>query len=152
MDNKHIETVRELIKRRQAFFEVSPYHILHEQRIPRQPNTARRIHAGFDISVYGIVEGFYDPAQVDDSALGYAALRDIAASATALAEGACTAELLRLDSTIVIDTKRHFQPEAKLGIRVTHSRGLHQPVGAVEEQMVKAIVNQLQALGVAAKK
>ena len=131
---------------------MSPYHILHEQRVLGRTNTVRRIHAGFDIAVYGIVEGFHDPAQFDDSALGYETLRDLAASATALAEGACKAELIRLDSTMIIDTKRHFQPEAKLGIRVTHSRGLHQPAGVAEERMMRAIVGQLQALGVAAKK
>jgi hypothetical protein len=51
-------------------------------------------------------------------------------------------------STVVIDTRRRFQPEGMIRIRITHTRGLDQPCGPPEETALKATLNQLHDLGI----
>jgi hypothetical protein len=49
--------VRRVIEDHQAFYEVTPYYVLFEERPPGGHPSSRRIQAGFDIDIFGIVSG-----------------------------------------------------------------------------------------------
>jgi hypothetical protein len=70
------ESVRELIKKYQAFYEVAPYYVLFEKRPPSGAAKTQRIHAGFDIDVYGVKSGLA-PGPLSDYALAHAALQEV---------------------------------------------------------------------------
>jgi hypothetical protein len=59
----------------------------------------------------------------------------------------CTVEIME-DQSLVLDTQKHFQPQAMLEIRISHDRGLDQPAGPPEEQALKEIREALHELGV----
>ena len=147
MKSADIDSIRELIKRREAFYEVLPYHVVVEERLPGHAVTTRRIQAGFDIDVYGNI-AFSELGPSPDRELGYAALQGIASAIADQSSDSCSIEVVLFDSTLVLDSRRKFQPEGMLRIRITHSRGLDQPSGVTEESALKAILRQLDELGV----
>jgi hypothetical protein len=147
MKSTDIDSIRELIKRRKAFYEVLPYHVVVEERLPGRAVTKRRIQAGFDIDVYGDIT-MSELESSPDRALGYAALQDIASATADQSSDSCSIEVIPFDSTLILDSKRKFQPEGMLRIRITHSRGLDQPSGVSEESTLRAILRQLHELGV----
>jgi hypothetical protein len=140
------ESVRELMKRYQAFYEVAPYYVLLEGRPPNSAVTKQRIQAGFDIDVYGVKSGL-EPGPLADYALGYAALRELAETVASNTADFCSIEAISFDSTIILDTRRHFQPEGMIRIRITHTRGINQPAGIAEEKALKEILLHLHDLG-----
>jgi hypothetical protein len=141
------ESVRELTKQYQAFCEVESYYVVLEERSPSGAITKQRIQAGFDIDVYGVKSGL-DPGPLSDYARACTALREVAETVTSKAGDSCSIEVIPLASTVIVDTRRHFQPEGMIRIRITHSRGLGQPVGEPEEKALRAIVTQLNDLGI----
>jgi hypothetical protein len=54
-------------------------------------------------------------------------------------------EVISFPSTVVLDTKRQFQEEGMLRIRITHN-GL-QPAAEAEERVLKEIKDRLHGLG-----
>jgi hypothetical protein len=147
MKSTNIASIRELIKRREAFYEVLPYHVVVEERLPGRAVTTRRILAGFDIDVYGDI-AMSELHSSPDRALGYAALQDIASETADQSSESCSIEVIPFESTLIIDSRRKFQPEGMLRIRITHSRGLDEPSGGSEESALRAILRQLHELGV----
>lgn len=147
MQSTSIDSIRELIKRREAFYEVLPYHVVVEERLPGRAVTTRRIQAGFDIDVYGDIT-MSELGSSPDRALSYAALQDIASTAADQSSESCSIEVIPLDSALVLDSRRKFQPEGMVRVRITHSRGLDQPSGVSEESAMRAILRQLHELGV----
>jgi hypothetical protein len=63
------------------------------------------------------------------------------------ADHSCSIEVIPFASTVILDTRRHFQPEGMIRIRITHARGIDQPLGPTEETALKAILVHLHALG-----
>ena len=147
MKSADIDSIRELIKRREAFYEVLPYHVVVEERLPGHVVTTRRIQAGFDIDVYGDI-AMSELGSSPVRALGYAALQNIASATAGQSSDSCSIEVIAFDSTMILDSRRKFRPEGMLRIRITHSRGLDQPSGASEESARRAILRQLHELGV----
>ena len=141
------ENVRELIKQYQAFCEVAPYYVVIEERPSNGAITKQRIQAGFDIDVYGVKSGL-EPGPLSDYALGCAAFREVAQTVTSQTGDSCSIEIIPFASTVIVDTRRYFQPEGMIRIRITHGRGLGQPAGEPEEKALKAIVTQLHDLGI----
>jgi hypothetical protein len=147
MKSEDSATVREIIKRREAFYEVLPYFILYEERLPGRAVTTRRIHAGFNVDVYGNVAAS-ELGGSPDGALSYAVLRDIAETVASHSIDSCSIEVILFNSTLILDSRRKFQPEGLMRIRITHSRGLDQPAGEPEESVLKATLAQLDDLGI----
>ena len=147
MKSADIDSIRELIKRREAFYEVLPYHVVVEERLPGRAVTTKRIQAGFDIDVYGNI-AISELGSSPDRALGYAALQGISSATADQSSESCSIEVIFFDSALILDSRRKFQPEGMLRIRITHSRGLDQPSGASEESALRAILRQLNELGV----
>ena len=133
------DDIHELIEQHDAFYEVLPYYILREE----PAHQARmRVQAGFDIDVYGIKPS-HERHPGRHYVLGYVALEKLVET-TPISES-CLVEVIPFLSEVVSDTKRQFQEEGMLRIRITH-KGL-QPVGESEERALKEIKERLQHLG-----
>jgi len=142
--------VRRVIEDHQAFYEVTPYYVLFEDRPARGGHpSSRRIQAGFDIDIFGIVKG---PAPVPspEYELVYQAISRLAGAIRPHTSDGCSIEVISLASTVVLDPKLHFQQEATLRIRIAHSRGLDQPAGPAAERTLQELQEQLRTLGVKA--
>ena len=140
--------VRRVIEDHQAFYEVTPYYVLFEERSQGHPSN-RRVQAGFDVDVFGIVKG-PAPQPSPEYELVYQALSRLAEEIRPPASDGCSIEVIPLASRVILDPKLHFQPEATLRIRIAHSRGLDQPAGPAEERTLQKLQEQLRSLGVKA--
>jgi hypothetical protein len=134
------ENIHKLIEQTNARYEVLPYYIVQEE----PHGTAKRIQAGFDIEVYGI-----KPSHVRhpgrDYVLGYVALEKLVETILPDTGESCSVEVIPFPSTLVFDTKRQFQEEGMLRIRITHKGP--QPAGEPEERALKEIKERLHDLG-----
>jgi hypothetical protein len=144
------ETIRALIKEHHAFYEVSPYYVVVDERQGRSPAT-RRVQAGFDIDVYGAkVDGdavVMPPPR--EYALGHAELKRLAEQISRDADESCSLEVIPFSSTAVLAVGGQAKVTARIRIRVSHWRGLDQPAGEPEYRALEEIEKQLRALGVA---
>jgi hypothetical protein len=141
--------VRRVIEGHQAFSEVAPYYVLFEERPPGGHPCSRRIQAGFDVDVFGIVKG-PAPEPSPEYELVYQALSRLAEAIRSHTSDGCSIEVIPLASRVILDPKLHFQQEATLRIRIPHSRGLDQPAGPAEERILQELQEQLRTLGVKA--
>jgi hypothetical protein len=134
-------SINELIKQHDAFYQVLPYYILQQERTR---GTTKRTQAGFDIDVYGI-----KPSQEQhpgrDYMLGYVVLEKLVERLLPHIGESCSVEVIPFPSTVVFDSKRQFQEEGMLRIRIMH-KGL-QPASEPEERALKEIKERLQDLG-----
>ena len=134
------QNIHELIEQTYARYEVLPYYVVQAE----PHGTTKRIQAGFDIEVYGV-----KPSQVRhpgrDYVLGYVALEELVETVLPHTGESCSIEVISFPSTLVLDTKRQFQEEGMLRIRITH-KGL-QPAGPPEERALKEIKERLHHLG-----
>jgi hypothetical protein len=140
--------VRRVIKDHQAFYEVAPYYVLFEEG-PPGGHSNRRIQAGFDVDVFGIVKG-PAPRPSPEYDLVYQAISRLAEEMRPPTSDGCSIEVISLASTIILDPRLHFQSEATLRIRIAQSRGLDQPAGPAEERTLQKLQEQLRNLGVKA--
>jgi len=142
--------VRRVIEDHKVFYEVAPYYVLFEERPPSGHSSSRRIQAGFDVDVFGIVTGpATEPSP--EYELVYQALLRLAEAIRPDASTGCSIEVISLASTIILDPKLHLQQEATLRIRIAHSRGLDQRVGPAEERAFQKLQEELKSLGVKAR-
>ena len=138
------ENVHEVVEQHHAFYEVQPYYTLVEEDTQGPPATTRRVQAGFDFDVFGIkTSAEQKPGQ--DYLLAYAALRKMVETILPHADKNCTVEVIPFGSTVVIDTKKQFQPEGMLRVRIAH-KGVGQ-AGESEERLLKEIKERLGELG-----
>lgn len=139
----------ELIEQHHPYFEVLPYYVLVESHPNGSPQPAtRRVHAGFDVDIYGDRAGS-KPVPTGDYSLAQSLLDDLAHTVSAHADSACSVEVIPSAETTFFDMRRHFQPEARLRLRISHQRGLDQPAGQPEQAILKEIKERLHALGIA---
>jgi hypothetical protein len=143
------ENVRELIEQYHPFYEVTQYYVEIEDRPHGATAARRRIQAGFDIDVYGITASL-KREPYSDYVLACTALQKVVETVLHHTSDCCSIEVIPFPSTVILDARRHLQPEAMLRIRITHGRGLDQPAGASEERALKEIEEQLKVLGVKA--
>jgi hypothetical protein len=136
-----------MIQQRQAFYEVTPYFIVLEDRSNGRAGSARRIHAGFDVDIHG-VDSLREPVRPSEYGSGCAALQELAEKVMSQSSDSCSIQVIPFHSTLILDTRRNLQPQGMIRVRITHGRGLDQPSGPPEERALKAIVTELQDLGV----
>jgi hypothetical protein len=141
--------VRRVIEDHQAFYEVAPYYVVLEERPPSCHPSRRRIQAGFDVDVFGVVTG-PAPEPSPEYELVYRALSRLAEAIRPHTSDGCSIEVISLASTVILDPKLHLQQEATLRIRIAHSRGLDQPAGPAEDHTLQKLQEQLRSLGVKA--
>jgi hypothetical protein len=140
------EDLQQLIKEHDAFYEVLSYYVVLDNPHGTPAATRRRIHAGFDVDIYGTTTSHELPPP--DYAVGYAGLQKTASTVAEHAEDRCSIGVVPFPSTVYLDTRNHLQARAKLRIRISHGRGLDQPAGAPEERALREIENELKSLGV----
>jgi len=141
--------VCEIVESHRCFFEVSHYYIVHQDRPLGRPISARRVHAGFDIDIYGIKMS-REPDPPAEYWLVYTKLKEIVDLVRHENKHACSIDVIPFGSTIVLDTRDHLQPLAMLRIRITSFRGIKEPAGAAEQEALRAVEAQLSNLGIAA--
>jgi len=137
-----------LVKRYRAFYEVLPYYVVIEEGHGSPKMTRRTIKAGFDVDVHGISDKeemkLPPPAEY---AYGYAGLKEIA-DAVSHHAGESSIEVIPFPSTIFLEPREHFPPEAVIRIRISHCRGIDQPAGPPEQNALEAVENELKSLGI----
>lgn len=143
--------LRTLVREHHAFYEVSPYHIVFEEKHGTPAARTRTIQAGFDVDIFGVnpERGMASPGSDPDYELGTAELQEIANGISHDTVGSCSLEVITFPSRRVLGGQGHAQVEGMLQIRISHSRGLDQPVGPPEEQALQELEKQLHNFGLA---
>ncbi len=144
------DNIISLVKEHHAFYEVSPYYVLLDERPVGLPATTRSIQAGFSVDVYGVRTEDTEPAMPprQEYALGYAELRKLAERVSQHASDSCSLEVISFSSTAIIDSRNHGQVEAMIRIQISHGRGLNQPAGLPEKQALEKVERELKSLGI----
>lgn len=135
------ENIHELIEQHHTFYEVLPYYIVQEDRTHK---ATTRIQAGFDIDVYGIKPS-HEQHPGRDYVLGYVAVEKLVETILLNTGEACSVEVIPFPSTVFLDTRRQFQEQGMLRIRITHKH--LQPAGEPEERALQKIKERLRDLG-----
>ena len=145
------DDIRSLLREHHAFYEVSPYYVLLDERPVGLPATTRSVQAGFNVDVYGIRTENTEPAMPppQEYALGYAELQKLAERVSQHASDSCSLEVIPFSSTAIIDSRNHGQVEAMIRIQISHERGLNQPAGSPEQRALKEVEGELRTLGIA---
>lgn len=143
------ENFQQLLTKYHAFYEVSPYYVVIEEG-HGSPNVTRHIvQSGFDVDIHGVShKSEPDLPPANEYALGYAEIKKVAEGVSRQAS-ACSIEAIPFPSTVFSDSRRHFQSEAVVRIRISHCGVVDERVGAPEQQALEEVEKQLQNLGVA---
>ena len=144
------DSLRSVIQEHHAFYEVLPYYVLADDANGGPPLSKHRVHAGFDVEIYGESrkKELVMPGPDPDYTLGYSGLQNIAEELSRHATDSCSLEVLEFPATIFFDLRRHA-PEALLRIRISHCRGLNEPAGLPEQRALEELEKELKSLGVA---
>jgi hypothetical protein len=145
------DDIRSLIKEHHAFYEVSPYYVVLEERPVGRPAKTSRVHAGFDIDIYGernAADTSWTPT-TENYALGYAELQKIAETVSQNTSGACVLEVIPSPSTVVLDFRDHGKMQATFRLRISHGRSLDQPAGLPEQGALEEVAKELKSMGIA---
>jgi hypothetical protein len=139
---------RELLERHHARYEVSSYYVLLDVRTQGTPPVQQRIHAGFDVDLYATGSG-HEPLLSKD--VFRTTIHDLCAAfreVLAPANGAHNIEIIPFETSVVLNVEHQLDPEALVRIRITHTRGLDQPAGEIEEKTLNDVIALLHTLGV----
>ena len=141
---------RTLAKEHHAFYEVSPYYVLLDERPVGLPATTRTVQAGFNVDVYGVRTEDTEPAMPppQEYALAYAELQKLAERVSQHASDSCSLEVIPFPSTAIIDSRDRGKVEATIRIRISHERGLNQPAGSPEKCALEEVERELKSLGI----
>jgi|SRR5579859_6495951 len=142
------EKFQQLVKEYHVFYEVLPYHVLIEEGHGSPHATKRIIQAGFDVDVHGISnKKELELPPPGEYALGYGQLEKIADTVSHDASE-CFIEVIPFPEAVFSEAREQFRPEARVRIRISHRRGIDQPVGVPEEHALEEVEKQLQGLGI----
>jgi len=145
IDIQQADVVR-VLRQYHAYYEVRPYYVFLEQHPPGAPSVEKRMHAGFDVDLFGTLEKMEMPRvlkEEGDIVIGY--FEALAREVQSQVAQNCTVEVIRYPDSLVLDA--HFRPQAMIRIRISHSRGVDQTEGPAEEQALEAIRGKLRDLG-----
>ncbi len=143
--------LRALIQEHHAFYEVLPYDVVVDDTNGGLSLTSRRVHAGFDVDIYGesLKKELVIPGPDPDYTLGYSELQKIAEELSRRATDSCSLEVFEFPSTVFFDLRRHGKLEALLRIRISHCRALNEPAGLPEQRALEELEKELKSLSVA---
>jgi hypothetical protein len=142
--------MQSLVKRHEAFYQVSPYYVEVDERPVGRPATIRTVQAGFNVDVYGVRTEDLEPAMPPPEEYGtaYAELEQIADRVAQRATDSCSLEVIPFASTAIIDPRNHGKVEAMLRITISHFRGIEQPAGPAEKRALQEVEEELKSVGV----
>ena len=136
-----------LVKKYRVFYEVLPYQVVIEEAHGSPAATRHIIQAGFDVDVHGLSnKDELELPPPGDYASGYALLKKIV-DTVAQHASECSIEVIPFPSTVFSEARENFRSEAVIRIRISHHRGIDQPVGLPEQHALKELERQLQDLG-----
>jgi hypothetical protein len=136
-----------LVKKYRVFYEVSPFHVLVEEAHGSPTATRHIIQAGFDVDVQGISnKDELELPPPGDYALAEARLKKIADTVAQHASD-CSIEVIPFDSSVFSEAGANSRSEALIRIRISHRRGIDQPVGLPEQHALEELESQLQGVG-----
>ena len=142
------EKFQQLVKEYSVLYEVLPYHVLIEEGHGSPKATKRIIQGGFDVDVHGISnKNELELPPPGEYALGYGRLKKIADTVQHDASD-CSIEVIPFPEAVFSEAREQFRPEARLRIRISHRRGIDQPVGLPEQHALEEVEKQLQGLGI----
>ena len=141
--------IRDIIESHYCFCKVSPYYIGSEDRPEEGEESGRRVHAGFDLDIYG-VKMSRQPDPPAEFWLVYTKLKEVVDVVRDKNNHACSFAVIPFGSTVVLDTRNYLQPMAMLRIRITHNRATDETACAAEQEALKAVEAQLSELGITA--
>jgi hypothetical protein len=142
------EILQQLVNKYRVFYEVLPYHVVIEEAHGSPAATRHIIQAGFDVDVHGLSnKDELELPPPDDYASGYAELKKIVDTAAQDARE-CSIEVISFPSTVFSEAGENFRSEAVIRIRISHHRGIDQPVGPPEQHVLEELERQLQGKGV----
>ena len=144
------DRARELFLRHHTRYEVSLHYIVVDARTADGSQSQKRIHAGFDVNLYGkgldhsstLSFNNGEPRSTLDELC--MACEQMVASLTE----SCRIEVIPWPATLLFNMKSRFEPEASVRIQITHYRGVDQPAGQREEAELARVVDRLEFLGV----
>jgi len=144
------DNLRSVIQEHHAFYEVLPYYVVADDTNGGFPFTKRRVHAGFDVEIYGESpkKELVMPGPDPDYTCGYCELQKIAEELSRHTTDSCSLEVLEFPATIFFDLRRHT-PEALLRIRISHCRGLNEPAGLPEQRALEELEKELKRRSIA---
>jgi hypothetical protein len=143
------ENLEQLVKKYHAFYEVSPYYVVIEEKHGSPTATRHTIQAGFDVDIHGVSnKSELELPPPGEYAVGYAELKKIA-DGVPQHPSECSIEVIPFPSTVFSEARRNFQSEAVLRIRISHLGGVDQRAGLPEQHALEEVEKQLQGLGVA---
>lgn len=106
------------------------------------------VQAGFDVDVHGLSnKDELELPPPGDYALGYARLKKIVDTVASHASE-CSIEVIPFPSTVFSEARENFRSAAVIRIRISHRRGIDQPVGLPEQHALEELERQIQGLGV----
>jgi hypothetical protein len=142
------EILQLLVKKYRVFYEVSPYQVVIEEAHGSPADTRHIIQAGFDVDVHGLSNKYtMELPPPDDYALGYAELKKIADTVAQHASES-SVEVIDFPSTVFSEAGENFRSEAVIRIRISHHRGIGQPVGLPEQHALEELERQLRGQGI----
>ena len=142
------EKIQQLVKEYHVFYEVLPYHVLIEEGHGSPKATKRIIQAGFDVDVHGLSnKNELELPPPGEYALGYWGLKKIIDTVSHDASE-CSIEVIPFPEAVFSEAREQFRPEARVRIRISHRRGIDQPVGLPEQHALEEVEKQLQGLGI----
>lgn len=138
-----------LVKEHRAFYQVSPYNLVIDEKPGSRPAMTRTIQAGFDVDIFASTFNNQFAAAGPDYALAYAELHKIIENIGSHAGDSCSLEVLSFPSRIVLGGPGNTELQGMLKIRISHHHDIGQPSGLPEEQVLKEVEKQLKQLGMA---
>src|SRR5208283_2833553 len=131
------DSIGSLVKEHHAFYEVSPYYVEIEEGPGGLPATTPRVHAGFNVDVYGVRtnDDEPEPPPLEKYTLGYAELQMMAERVYQHTSDTCFLEVIPFPFAIV--DGRDGKVEAMIRLRISHLRGLDQPAGPPEQRALE---------------
>jgi hypothetical protein len=115
------EIVLQLIQEHDPFYyELLPYYVVVEDARGTPAATRRRIHAGFEIDIYGAKTS--DELPPPDSSVALAASQRIVDTVALQTSDSCSIKVIPFPSIAVLDIRKRFQTQAMLRIRISHFR------------------------------
>ena len=139
--------IHDVLEQHHARYEVRPYYVILDQRPAGATPIEQKVQAGFDVNLYGALEKEQLPLYRSEGARMIVNYFEAVAQEIQSKVGQhCTIEVIPYTDSLVLDTTEHFRPQAMLGIRISHDRGLDQPAGPSEDQALEAIRETLHQL------
>ena len=138
------------MERHHPRYEVHPYYVVLERRPVGAAPVDRRVQAGFEVELYGVVDKMQFPRFHDDEGRKVVEHFETVAKEIQSKTGhdSTTVEVIPSEESLVLDAQHDLQPELMLRIRISHGRGLDQPKGPAEEEALGAVRETLHQLGV----